>query len=609
MGRLYLKTDDSSEKTINHLYESLSRRVAHGERGACPIDLTAASVRLCQSQSCGKCAPCRIGLDQILSILERLLNGSGTKEDITLLEKTSSAIADTADCAIGFDAAKAVLSCIDTYRKDFKSHVETGSCLSKQKSVPCTWYCPAHVDIPGYIALTAKGRYTDAVRLVRKDNPFPSTCALVCERPCEAFCRRGIVDEAVNIRAIKHFAVQNAGIVPPEPCMPDTDKKIAVIGGGPAGLSAAYYLSLMGHKVTVFEKRKKLGGMLRYGIPTYRLPDECLDYDIDAIIATGVKVVLQTEIGKDKTLEELRSSFDSTFITIGAHSNKPLKIPGEDLKGVFSAVEFLSDMGDDNIPDFTGKTVLVIGGGNVAMDATRTSIRLGAKSVKCVYRRRVPDMTALPEEIEGALAEGAEVITLQAPVRIEGDENGNATALIVQPQIISACTAGRPAPRNADKPEESIECDIVLVAIGQNIESEYFGKCGIELDWDQIKADTTCQIPDMPDVFAGGDCMHGPSTVIKAIETGKVAAANIDSFLGFNNKISVNLEIPSPSHKVKPSWGRVADKVTEAGERKQNFELVELCISEEEMIQECARCYRCDNFGKGKLRDGRVLSW
>ncbi|MCL2285307.1 MAG: FAD-dependent oxidoreductase, partial [Firmicutes bacterium] len=481
MNKLHLKTTPPVDRTVNNLYAGLKRRVASGERGACPVDLTAVFLRLCQSQSCGKCTPCRVGLDRMTILLDNMLSGNGTAEDIKLLKKTASAIADSADCAIGFDAAQLVLGCVETYNKDFQSHTTTGECLTKHQSVRCAWNCPAQVDIPGYIALCAKERYTDAVRLIRKDNPFPSTCALVCEYPCEEFCRRGIIDEAVNIRGIKRSAVDRAGEVPPEQCGTPTGKKVAVIGGGPAGLSAAYYLSLMGHKVTVFEKRQKLGGMLRYGIPVYRLPDKYLDYDINAIINTGVDVIMGVEIGKDKSLDELRAEFDSVLITIGAHGNKELKIPGEDLRGVYSAVQLLSDMGDGNPPDFTGKNIVIIGGGNVAMDATRTSVRLGANSVRCVYRRRISDMTALPAEVEGSISEGAELIALKAPVRIEDDGNGNVAALIVQPQIIGGYRGGRPMPRNADKPEERIDCDVVIVAIGQTIESEYFKDRGIEL--------------------------------------------------------------------------------------------------------------------------------
>ena len=609
MNRLLLKTAQPGENTIEDIYAGLRRRVEAGERGVCPVDLTAVFLRLCQSQSCGKCTPCRVGLDRMTALLEGMLSGSGTAEDIKLLKKTAAAIADSADCAIGFEAAKVVLGCIETYYKDFEAHIKTGSCLTKHQAVRCAWNCPAHVDIPGYIALCGQGRFADAVRLIRKDNPLPSTCALICEHPCEEYCRRGIIDEAVNIRAIKRSIVDCAGEVPPETCAAPTGKKIAVIGGGPAGLSAAYFLSQMGHSVTVYEKRSKLGGMLRYGIPLYRLPDKYLDYDIHTIIATGVETLMNTEVGTDISFEDIHSKFDSVLITIGAHANKKLNIPGEDSNGVKSAVELLSDMGDDNPPDFSGKNVVVIGGGNVAMDASRTSVRLGANSVRCVYRRRKADMTALAHEIEGAAAEGVDILPLLAPVRIESNENGAVTALIVQPQVIGEHKAGRPSPRKANKPEERIECDVVVVAIGQVIQSEYFYGCGLKLNYDMLQAELSCAVPGMPGVFAGGDCTFGPATVIRAIEAGKVSAANIDRYLGFSHKITLNVEIPPAPHGHKAECGRVTSMEREAFDRKNDFELCEHPMSDQEMKQECSRCLRCDHFGMGTLRDGRVYQW
>ena len=609
MNRLFIKTAQPGESTIEDIYAGLRRRVAAGERGVCPVDLTAVFLRLCQSQSCGKCTPCRVGLDRMTALLEGMLGGHGKADDIKLLRKTAAAIADSADCAIGFEAAKVVLGCIETYYKDFDMHITTGSCLTKHQAVRCAWNCPAHVDIPGYIALCGQGRYADAIRLIRKDNPLPSTCALICENPCEEFCRRGIIDEAVNIRAIKRTVVECAGEVPPESCDAPTGKKVAVIGGGPAGLSAAYYLSRMGHKVTVFEKRKRLGGMLRYGVPFYRLPDKYLDYDINAIIAAGVETVMNTEVGKDISFEDMREKFDSVLITIGAQGGKKLKIPGEDGGGVISAVKLLSDMGDHNPPDFKGKNVVVIGAGNVAMDAARTSIRLGAKSVRCVYRRRVTDMTARKEEIEGAVAEGVEILTLLAPVQIENDKDGKVTALIVQPQIIGEHKIGRPTPRNANKPTDRISCDVVLVAIGQAIESEYFKGCGLKLDSDMLRTELSCAVPGMPGVFAGGDCTFGPATVIRAVEAGKVSAANIDNYLGFSHHITLEFEIPPAPHSHKVECGRVTCVEREALERKFDFDILELPMSDEETKQECSRCLRCDHFGMGTLRDGRVYKW
>ena len=278
---------------------------------------------------------------------------------------------------------------------------------------------------------------------------------------------------------------------------------VAVIGGGPGGISAAYYLALMGHSVTLFEAKKKLGGMLRYGIPSYRLPREILDQEIADLVSAGITVKTETPVGDNPSILDLKKEYDAVYIAIGAQTDKKIGIEGEDAKGVLSAVEMLRGIGDDEMPDFKGKDIVVIGGGNVAMDVARSSIRLGAKRVRIVYRRRQVDMTAMREEVEGAVEEGCEVLELQSPLRIEKDKDGNAVALWVKPQIIGAYDRGRPKPCNSEKPEERLACDRVLVAIGQGIESHDFEKHGIPVRRGVIDALNWSGIKDIPGVFAG----------------------------------------------------------------------------------------------------------
>ena len=611
MSRLDIKSPSRAETVVENLYRDMERRIAASPPGLCPVDMALSFLRLCHAQSCGKCVPCRIGLGQLSLLLEQVLSGTATMSTLVTIEKTARTIVNTADCAIGRDAARLVVDGLDGFRDDYEEHILHHRCLAGLKyPVPCVALCPAGVDIPGYMALVGEGRCADAVRLIRKDNPFPTACAYICEHPCEARCRRNMIDDAINIRGLKRYAVDHAGEVPQPECAPATGKKVAIVGGGPSGLSCAYYLTLMGHKVTVYEEAKQLGGMLRYGIPNYRFPRHLLNAEIESILSLGIEVHTGITVGKDIWIEDLQKEYDCLYIAIGAHQDKKTGIPGEDSVNVMSAVEMLRDIGDDIMPDFSGKKVVVIGGGNVAMDVTRSSIRLGAEKVTCVYRRRVEDMTALPDEVTGAMAEGAEIMTLAAPVRIEADEEGVAKALWVQPQIIGEVDkAGRPRPGNADLPEVRIEADIIVVAIGQGIEISGFDAAGVPIKRGTFVAGLSGQVGDMDNVFAGGDCVTGPATAIRAIAAGKVAAANIDEHLGYRHEITVDVEIPSPKLNNRAPHGRINTTEREACQRRCDFEDIECGLTQEGAVTEASRCLRCDHFGYGIFKGGRVEKW
>ena len=611
MSRLSIETPGKAETVIAGLYRDIERRISASPPGLCPVDMSLSFLRLCHAQTCGKCVPCRIGLGQLTLLINQVLDGEATMETIAIIEKTARSIVNTADCAIGRDAARLVVEGLEGFRDDYEEHVKHNRCLAGlQNPVPCVALCPAGVDIPGYMALVGEGRCADAVRLIRKDNPFPTACAYICEHPCEARCRRNMVDDAINIRGLKRYAVDHAGVVPQPECASATGKKVAIIGGGPSGLSCAYYLALMGHGVTVYEEREQLGGMLRYGIPSYRFPREKLDAEIESILSLGIEVHAGVTVGRDIWLEKLEQEYDCIYIAIGAHQDKKTGIPGENSKNVISAVEMLRAIGDNEMPDFTGKQVVVIGGGNVAMDVTRSSIRLGADKVTCVYRRRQADMTALPDEITGALAEGAELTTLAAPVRIEADEDGAAKALWVQPQIIGEVDkAGRPRPGKAALEEVRIPADVIVVAIGQGVEIQGFDQAGVPVQRGAFVAGLSGQVRDMDSVFAGGDCVTGPATAIRAIAAGKVAAANIDEHLGFRHEITVDVEIPSPKLNNSPPHGRIDTTEREACERKHDFEDIECGLTQEGACAEAGRCLRCDHFGYGIFRGGRNEKW
>ena len=616
VSRLTILTKDKAQVTMESLYQDLERRIVASPPGLCPVDLIRSFIKMCLAQSCGKCVPCRVGLRQLARLFDNVLDGEANEETVENIKLTAEGIYYSADCAIGYEAAKLALKSVDGCIDDFESHIHNGFCsCNSNQPVACVKSCPAGVDIPGYIALVQQGRYADAVRLIRRDNPMPTTCAYICEHPCENRCKRTIIDAPVNIRGLKKMAVDNSGIVPVPECEAPTGKKVAIIGGGPGGLSAAYYLALMGHKVTIFEQRKQLGGMLRYGIPNYRFPRKKLDEEIDSILSTGIEVKKNISVGKDISFDDITKEYDATYISIGAHADKKIGIEGEDAKsGITSAVEMLRAIGDGDMPDYTGKKVIVIGGGNVAMDVARSSIRLGASKVSSVYRRRKADMTALEEEVEGAEAEGCDVLELMSPVRIKQDEEGNAIGLIVKPQMISRVSHGRPAPKAAAKDEVLLESDLIVVAIGQGIETKSFEEHGIKVQRGVISAlntgNITPQDGEMSEgVFAGGDCVTGPATVIKAIAAGKVAAANIDEYLGFNHEITCDVEIPYASNEDKVACGRVEVALRDAAERKNDFEPIEYGFSCEEACQEAGRCLRCDHFGFGAFRGGREEQW
>ena len=611
MSRLDIKSPSRAETVVENLYRDVERRIAASPPGLCPVDMALSFLRLCHAQSCGKCVPCRIGLGQLSLLLEQVLSGTATMNTLVTIEKTARTIVNTADCAIGRDAARLVVDGLEGFRDDYEEHILHQRCLAGLKyPVPCVALCPAGVDIPGYMALVGEDRCADAVRLIRKDNPFPVACAYICEHPCEARCRRNMIDDAINIRGLKRYAVDHAGEVPQPTCAPATGKRVAIVGGGPSGLSCAYYLALMGHKVTVFEEAKQLGGMLRYGIPNYRFPRHLLDAEIQSILSLGIEVHTGVTVGKDIWIEDLQKQYDCLYIAIGAHQDKKTGIPGEHSKNVISAVEMLRDIGDDIMLDFTGKKVVVIGGGTVAMDVTRSSMRLGAAQATCVYRRRIEDMTALPDEVTGAMAEGAEIMTLAAPVRIEADEEGVAKARRVQPPLIrEADKAGRPRPHDAALDEVRLEADVIVVAIGQGVEISGFDAAGVPIKRGAFVAGLSGQVGDMDNVFAGGDCVTGPATAIRAIAAGKVAAANIDEHLGYHHEITVDIDIPSPKLNNRPPHGRINTTEREACQRKCDFEDIECGLTHEGAVTEASRCLRCDHFGYGIFKGGRVDKW
>ena len=598
--------DDSKFATFLDEYE---RRVEATPPGMCAVAMQLDLLRAGGCQTCGKCVPCREGIAHIETLLEEVLAFDAEPDVLDEIRAQAAVVRDTADCAIGWHAAEVLLAGLNTFKEEFESHVKQGQCREGvAQTVPCETLCPAHVNVPAYIALAGSGDYAGAIGMIRKDNPFPTACAFVCEHPCENRCRRTLIDAPINIRGIKKFAVDQLAadkVATPAPAAP-TGKKIAIVGGGPSGLTCAYFCALMGHEVHVLEMRKQLGGMMRYGIPAYRFPRERLDEDIRAIVSAG-NVTVHTECHIDaEGMRRLSEEYDAVYVAIGAQGGKTLKLDGADAGGVMSAVDLLTKIGDGDYPDFTGKNVVVVGGGNVAMDCARTSVRAGAASVTVAYRRRLEDMTALRVEIDSAMQEGVEMMTLQAPDHIEV-ENGQAVALYTQPQFIGPVKRGRPAPQKADKPLVRVPADVVLIAVGQDIKSAPFEEAGMQADRTYFEADDGLKsVGSLDNVFVGGDCQMGPKTVIIAIGAGKVAARNIDDYLGFNHELDCGVEVPPAAANWRQPCGRVNIVERPARERKGDFDAVEVEMSAEEAFQEARRCLRCDHFGCGVLDEGRV---
>ncbi|MGE4551873.1 MAG: FAD-dependent oxidoreductase [Desulfovibrionaceae bacterium] len=481
---------------------------------------------------------------------------------------------------------------------------ETTDCLA-----PCRQRCPGSINIPKYIECVRQGDYAGAVLTIKERNPLLLVCGRVCPRPCESVCRRGHVDTPVGINMLKRFVADWEMRQPhrlPIPCAPDTGNRVAIIGGGPAGLSCAYFLRRLGHSPVIFESMPKLGGQLRYGIPEYRLPKAVLDWEIQGILDLGVEVKTGVRFGSDITLEKLGGmNFDAVFLGIGAWANSTLRIPNEDAPGVMSGTELLTKVGLQ-VPPGIGKRVVVIGGGNTAIDCSRTSVRLGSE-VTMMYRRTREQMPAHEEEIHGAEEEGVKFLYLSAPTRVITDASGTAVALeYISMQLGEPDASGRRRPVPIEGSEQVIECDTIVAAIGQKPELDclYEGETSCPLaatKWRTLAADPDTLQTAIPNVFTGGDMFTGPNLVISAIGGGRKAARSIHKFL-MDGRVETppNLQhelIPYTLFKtvegVEPKTRSGLPIVCSVEDRTCSFREVEGALGEDEARYEATRCLRC----------------
>ncbi len=473
-------------------------------------------------------------------------------------------------------------------------------------TAPCVMTCPAHIDIQFYLMHVEAGNFEAALKVIKQRNPFPVACGRVCPHPCEAQCRRNLVDEPVAINYVKRFAADwdMASGNPYVPKKADpTGKKIAIIGAGPSGLTAAYYSAINGHDVTVFERHSQPGGMMRYGIPEYRLPKARLDQEIDVIKALGVKIICEKNLGTSIHLEDLHKNFDAVYLAIGSWRATPMQIEGENLKNVYLGINFLEVVTKGEKIDI-GDKVIVIGGGNTAIDCARTALRKGAKEVKIIYRRTEDEMPAEKYEVEDAKHEGVEIITLTAPKKIT-ESNGKKQLECIKMTLGELDRSGRRRPVSVEGSEFIIEADTIIGAIGQSTNTQFlYNDLPVKLNkWGDIKIDGRTMQTSVEKVFSGGDCVTGPATVIQAVGAGRRAAEAMHCFLTegyvreekaeYNSSRGTLEDLPRWEFEEMPKLPRSKMPALEVEARKNNFHEVELGLTAEQVREEARRCLRC----------------
>jgi len=578
------------------------------DEDSCMVDVAKFFLQFTRDESCGKCTPCRAGIPEMLEILDKISQGKATMEELDTLLELAEMVASTSLCGLGQTSPNPVLSTLRHFREEYEAHIIDKKCPAAVCQAlfrtPCQHTCPVELDIPGYVSLIKDGRFADAYRLIKQRNPLPAVCGRVCHHPCEFKCNRSQVDEPIAIRDLKKFAADYAfqsGIE----CVPKIEEKkeerVAVIGAGPAGLSAAWDLALEGYQVTVFEALPVAGGMLAVGIPEYRLPKDILRKEIGEIEKLGVRIKLNTPVDDIESL--LNDGFKAVFIAVGAHKGVNVDIPGEDLMGVYDAIEFLREVNLGKEVK-VGKKVAVIGGGNSAVDSARVALRKGAGEVHIFYRREKRDMPAIAEEIEAAEEEGIHLHFLVAPVRILGD-NGKVTGVeCIRMELGEFDRSGRRIPTPVEGSEHVVDVDMVIEAIGQRPDVSLAKGDGIKAGrGGMVVADRRTLATGRKGIFAGGDAVTGPQTVIEAIAAGQRAASSIRRYLQGeelsplverNGYEPIAISSIPPTDEETREKPRVRNSEIAMGKRKTSFREVTLTYSPDEAIEEASRCLRCD---------------
>lgn len=578
---------------------------------SCMVDVARYFMSFIQSESCGKCTPCRLGTERMLQTLTRITQGKGQESDLDFLYDMAIMVKNASLCALGQTASNTVLSTLKYFREEYEAHVKYKQCpanvCDELISSACQHTCPIDTEASVYIALIVQGRMDEAWEIIRKDNPLPSICARVCDHKCESRCRSGKWGDPISIRSLKRYVTDyamKAGTYDLEK-VPVIDREaVAVVGSGPAGLMAGYFLANKGFDVTIFESEEVPGGVPALQIPEYRLPLEILNRDIDNIKKAGVKIKTNTKIGKDIPFSQLMDDFSSVFISTGAHRQRILDVPGEDAEGVINAMGFLKN---SKLKRETkvGKKVGVIGGGNSAIDSARTAIRHDScDEVTLLYRRTRAEMPAYEEEIEEAIEEGVIIQPLVSPKQVIV-ENGKVVGLECIRNVLGEMDeGGRRRPVPVEGSEFIVELDTLIVAIGESAEIDFLGDFeGIEFNSNgTVVTDSEVFATTVPGVFAGGDVRTNPNTVIDAMQAGKVAADMIEKYIG-GDKVARDYELTRPSVYVpavelteeeRANTTRVHMPTLPPAERANNFKEVELGLTDEQAVTEAKRCLRCE---------------
>ena len=586
------------------------------DENTCMVDFAKYFMSFLKDESCGKCFTCRKGTQRIYEILDDISKGEATLEDLDLLEELAIVVKDTTMCGLGQTASNPVLSTLRYFRNEYERHIRDKRCdafvCKELVGAPCQSACPLGTEAWRYVAHIARGEYDDAYTVIRDANPFPSVCARVCHHPCEERCRAGTSGgDAIAIRALKRFITDRVDPTlykPQRVAWTDGEPpKIAVIGSGPAGLTTAHYLSLQGYKVTVFEVEPEPGGMLYCAIPTYRLPHEVIRNEINALLDDNITLKCNIALGRDITVDGLfEDGYKAVLLALGAHKSKPLSLENEDADGVYPSIEFLKALNMRGEHLARGR-VGVIGGGNSAIDAARMALRQkNVESVIILYRRTREEMPAFGEEIEAADQEGIKIETLVTPTKVIAKDGHLSGIECVRNELGDVDSSGRRRPVPVKGTERIIELDTLVVAIGEDSGIDAIGPARLSrietTRWNTVKADPTTLLTNRPGVFAAGDVVTGPNTVVEAIAAGKRAAVMIDRFVR-NEDMVQPAEPYLPKVYIEPvkmdtEDAQPADRVetprAPAEWRRRNFAEVEVSLSIDEATHEACRCLRCD---------------